>query len=88
MKVLIRSARDSFWRGGLKFTRQGVVVDTDELTEAQQEAITAEPQLSVGPAPDAEDEAEDAAKKAAAEAKKAAAADKAKAALKSSKKAK
>lgn len=81
MKILIRSARDSFRRAGLTFTRAGVIVDADDLTEEQREAITDEPQLSVGPVPDEKDDAD-------ADAKAAAAAAKAKAAIKSSKKAK
>lgn len=63
MKVRIRSARDSFWRAGIKFTREGVIVDESDLTAEQKEAITNEPQLSVSPAP-AEDDNGDAGKPA------------------------
>ncbi len=51
-KVLIRSARESFRRCGITFTRAGVVVDTDDLTKEQIETLTAEPQLSIGPVPE------------------------------------
>jgi hypothetical protein len=85
MKVLIRSARESFRRAGIQFTREGVVVDVSELTEAQREAITHEPQLSVSPAPEENDANPELQAKAAAE-KKAADA-RAKEALKPQKKA-
>lgn len=61
-KFLVRSVGESFWRAGLHFTREGVEVDASELTSAQQEAITAEPQLMVSPVP-AETAADDSRKK-------------------------
>lgn len=58
-KVLIRSARASFRRAGITATRAGTVVDTDDLTQAQMEALVAEPQISIGPVPeDADGDAE------------------------------
>ncbi len=52
-KLIIRSARDSFRRAGISFTREGVVVDEADLTTEQLEAILADPQLGVSPLADA-----------------------------------
>lgn len=49
MKVLIKSGPASFRRAGLRFTREGVEVDSEDLTEEQRKAITEEPNLSVSP---------------------------------------
>ena len=52
MKILICSLHDSFRRAGLEFTRAGVVVDADQLTQEQIDAIKAEPLLSIRQAPE------------------------------------
>jgi hypothetical protein len=39
--------RDSFRRADIGFTREGVMIDTDDLTEAQMQAINDEPLLVV-----------------------------------------
>jgi hypothetical protein len=46
MKVLIKSADTRFRRAGIEFTRDGVEVDTDDLTEEQIQSINDEPRLS------------------------------------------
>ena len=70
MNILIRSAGPSFRRGGIKFTRAGVVIDANELTVEQAEAIKSEPMLSIAEAPEGAEptaqSAKPAAKKAAA----------------------
>lgn len=45
----IKSKGESFRRAGLAFTREGVVVDGNYLTDAQKEAIAKEPSLIVEP---------------------------------------
>ena len=49
MKLRVTSARERFRRSGVEFTREPRVIDTEELglTEAQVEAIRAEPNLNV-----------------------------------------
>lgn len=57
-KIIIRSAALRFRRAGIEFTRDGVTVDTGDLSEDQLAAIEAEPQLSVRPADDDPDQAD------------------------------
>lgn len=47
MFALIKSKPATFRRAGLQFNKQGTKVDLDTLTEAQVQAIYAEPNLSV-----------------------------------------
>jgi hypothetical protein len=51
-KVLIKSSAASFRRAGMEFTRDGVVVDVDALSDAQRAAIEGEPQISIGGVPE------------------------------------
>jgi len=44
-KIIVKSLVDGFRRGGIAFTREGVELDTADLTEQQLEAIKAEPKL-------------------------------------------
>lgn len=46
-KFIVKSMRESFRRAGITFTREGVPVDTDDLTEDQLQAINDEPLLVV-----------------------------------------
>jgi hypothetical protein len=48
-KVLIKSGPERFRRAGFEFTRAGVVVDTEDLSKEQIEAIADEPNLSARP---------------------------------------
>ncbi|KPU84998.1 hypothetical protein JI58_00255 [Marinosulfonomonas sp. PRT-SC04] len=45
--VLIKSTTDSRRRAGLKFTKEGVKINVDDLTKEQQIAIENDPRLSV-----------------------------------------
>lgn len=46
-KFIVKSMRDGFRRGGIEWSREGVTIDTDELTESQLQAINDEPLLVV-----------------------------------------
>lgn len=46
-KFIVKSMRESFRRAGITFTREGVPVDTDDLTDGQLQAINDEPLLVV-----------------------------------------
>ena len=46
-KFLVKSMRENFRRADIGFTREGVTIDTDDLTEAQLQAINDEPLLVV-----------------------------------------
>lgn len=46
-KIIVKSARDSFRRAGLAFTREGTTLDTKDLSKDQLKAIREEPALSV-----------------------------------------
>lgn len=46
-KVLIKSVGDSFRRCGITFTREGVVIDTNDFTVEQQQLLENESQLRV-----------------------------------------
>ena len=47
MKLFVRSAPLQFHRSGTKFTRDGHVIETDDYTEDQVQAIIDEPNLHV-----------------------------------------
>lgn len=47
--IFVRSLPPTFRRAGLQFTHAGHALPLDELSEAQVEAIVAEPLLSVRP---------------------------------------
>lgn len=55
MKVLVRTTAPSgtFFRAGKKWTRDGTVLDQDDLTPEVWKALAAEPLIHIGPAPDA-----------------------------------
>lgn len=46
-KITVKSLVDGFRRAGLGFTRDGVELDTADLSKEQLEAIKAEPMLAV-----------------------------------------
>ena len=46
-QIIVKSVVDGFRRAGIAFSREGVVLDTKDLTEAQITAIKAEPMLIV-----------------------------------------
>jgi hypothetical protein len=46
-KITVKSLVDGFRRGGIAFTREGVELDTADLTREQLKAIKAEPKLVV-----------------------------------------
>lgn len=54
MKIRIKSAAESFRRAGIEATREGVIVETDDLSEAQIEALQHERMLSITPVMDEE----------------------------------
>lgn len=56
-KLIIKSLRDGYRRAGIAFGRAGVIVETDDLTEQQIEAIQGDPNLKTSAAPDEADEA-------------------------------
>lgn len=47
MKLKIKSKPESFRRAGIVFTREGVIVDTAQLTDEQIDALENEPNLVV-----------------------------------------
>lgn len=72
-KIIVKSAVDGFRRAGYAFTREGVTLDTKDLTKDQLKALRDEPRLSVS------EVSETAAEKKAREEAEKVAADKAKA---------
>lgn len=46
-KFIVKSMRDNFRRAGIEFSRNGVTIDTDDLSEKQLQAINDEPLLVV-----------------------------------------
>lgn len=46
-KIIVKSTVDGFRRGGHAFTREGVVLDTKDLSKDALAAIQAEPMLIV-----------------------------------------
>jgi uncharacterized protein YbaP (TraB family) len=55
-KVLIKSLRDGYRRAGLAFNKSGTIVETDDLTEEQIEAIQNDPNLKASRPDDESDE--------------------------------
>lgn len=48
-QILVKSTVDGFRRAGIGFTRQGVPLESTDLTQEQLRAILNEPNLVVGP---------------------------------------
>ncbi|MGO1072567.1 HI1506-related protein [Lysobacter sp. CA199] len=48
-QILVKSTVDGFRRAGIGFTRQGVPLESTDLTQDQLRAILNEPNLVVGP---------------------------------------
>lgn len=55
-KIIVKSVPPSFRRAGIAFSREGVVLDTDQLTPQQLAAIRAELQLVVADVAESKDE--------------------------------
>ena len=62
-KIIVKSVADGFRRAGITFNREGVVLDSKELSAEQLAAIKAEPMLVVADYAEPKKAAEEAGKK-------------------------